>query len=221
MVIEARNYTKIRVLLYLRRVASEAISSELGEHWAWQAPAVIALYTNTNAASLYTILKRWRSNTWGYVDAKYFEPEQMQDGRPHWLYKINAKGQAYLDRLHKWYKAEAEVKAELEKDWLEVHDGILLPWRNLSIRGIAWHIKPSESATCIRWPFKTRHDAHIIYAFGGSYRVSDIQEAVYMARTVFHIPPSDECLMEARSLQDKYVRDALIKQAKAAGLEAR
>ncbi len=121
MVIEVRNHTKIRVLLYLKAVSisttekSDFFPYGMGGSYAWRTPATIAWHTGVNVASLYVILKRWRNNKWGYADARYFTADQMEDGRPHWLYKINAKGIAYLNRLHKWYKAEKEVKIALSE----------------------------------------------------------------------------------------------------------
>jgi len=218
MVIEARNYTKVRVLLYLRDRLLEVQDDDVfGGSWAWRAPATIARGTGVIEASLYVILKRWRENTWGYVEAKHFTAEQMADGRPHWLYRINAKGQAYLNRLHKWYKYEEQAKAELEKHYQEnddTHDQF-----NLEPRCISWHIKPSKWATHIEWPFVTKRDAGPAMWHMNGYVVADLEEAVALARSLFKVMPSKECIERARAWQNAYVQEALEKIAQGAGYE--
>ena len=69
---------------------------------AWQASATIANETGCNLASLYTILKRWRSNTWGYADYKILTAADMPtvenftsmttDSYPHREGPFGAKG---------------------------------------------------------------------------------------------------------------------------------
>ena len=217
MVIEARNHTKIRVLLYLRDrlLESQESADDFGGAWCWRAPATIAFDTGVNAASLYVIMKRWRENTWGYADARYFSADQMTDGRPHWLYRINAKGLSYLNRLHKWYMAEDEVKAELAEYQREIGSD-MVPWR-LVPRCIAWHIKPSTWTTVINWPFASKHDTHPAKWFMKGYEVANIEEAVYTARAVFRIIPSNECIERAKAIQNHFVQEALEKLATGAG----
>lgn len=217
MVIEVRNHTKIRVLLYLRDrlLESQESADDFGGAWCWRAPSTIAHDTGVNVASLYIIMKRWRENKWGYADGRYFSADQMTDGRPHWLYKINAKGLSYLNRLHKWYKSEEEIKAELVEH--EKIYGFDYNDFDLSPRRIAWHIKPSEWTTVINWPFASKHDTHPAKWFMKGYEVADIEEAVYTARVVFRIKPSNECIERAMAIQNAYVQDALKKLATGAG----
>lgn len=220
MVIEARNHTKVRVLLYLRDrlLESQENADDYGGAWCWRAPTTIAFDTGVKASSLYIIMKRWRNNKWGYADARYFTADQMEDGRPHWLYRINAKGLSYLNRLHKWYGAEAEVKAELEKYQLDnLCD--MIPWR-IAPRCIAWHVKPSEWTTLITWPFE--HECDVKYAkwFMKGYEAANIEEAVYIVRSIFNITPKKECIDRAMLVQNHFVQDALNKLAAGADFDA-
>jgi len=50
------------------------------------------------------------------------------------------------------------------------------------------------------------------------YEVTDIEEAVYMARIIFGITPSTECLAEAKATQDYWVKKAITELATEAGL---
>ena len=164
---------------------------------------------------MYIIIKRWRENKWGYVDGRYFSADQMTDGRPHWLYKINAKGLSYLNRLHKWYKSEEEIKAELVEH--EKIYGFDYNDFDLSPRCIAWHIKPSEWTTVINWPFASKHDTHPAKWFMKGYEVTDLEEAVYMVRSIFNISPKKECIDRAIQVQNHFIQDALKKLAAGAG----
>lgn len=214
MDIEVRNYTKVRVLFHLKKASSEAASATC-ERLAWQAPASIANSTGVNVASLYIILKRWRSNTWGYVEALHFNAEQMADLRPHWLYKINTKGLAYLTRLHKWYEPLEAVLASVAL-YEEQHEDYC--GRDIIPRVIEWHVKPSEMATCIEWPFRGKADTHPAMAwFPNCLRVKSLEEASNMASVVFGITPSKECLRMARAWQNHYVQEELDKLAQGAG----
>jgi len=232
MEIEARNYTKIRVLLYLRDRATEAgeghtsdfssmggpaatFIEPYGEAWCWRAPATIAFDTGVNVASLYTILKRWRNNTWGHAEGRHFNALQMEDSRPHWLYRINAKGLSYLARLHRWYKPLEEVKASLVK-YQEDMCCDYIPW-HLAPRVISWHIKPSEWATHIHWPFAREADAGNAMWHMHGYEVANIDEAVHTARAIFGIMPSKECLAEAKRKEQFHIKRALNKLAADAG----
>ena len=217
MVIEARNHTKIRVLLYLndRFLESKEKNADYGGGWCWRTPATIAFDTGVNVASLYVILKRWRNNKWGYADARYFTADQMEDSRPHWLYRINTKGIAYLNRLHKWYKAEDEVKTALSKYQMGT-DCDFIPW-NLHIRCIAWHIKPSEWTTVITWPFESATDVKYAKWFMKGYEATDLEEAVHMVRSIFNINPKKECIDRAIQVQNYFIKDALNKLASGAG----
>ena len=189
-----------------------------GEGEAWQAPPDIANHTGVNVASLYIILKRWRENTWGYADGKYFNAQQMTDSRPHWLYKINAKGQAYLNRLPKWYEPLEAVLAEVV-NYKEHHEDYCP--HDLTPRRIAWHTKPSEWVTYIQWPSKSKGDAHYAMWYMGGYSVADMQEAIFTTKAVFGITPSQECLEVAKEIEGHFVKTALEKLATGAGLEVK
>lgn len=220
--IEARNHTKVRALLYLNDRFLEATEENIwhgGSH-TWRAPATIARDTGVNEASLRILLKRWRSASWGYVEALHFNALQMADKRPHWLYRINSRGQAYLARLHRWYKAEAEVKAELEAYYNEIGYDLSLDLFNqgkLEPRCIGWHIKPSKMITIIRYPFERKSDAHFAVWYMHGFEVGNIEEAVFVARSVFHIKPTKECLTQAEGWQDSFVKEALEELASSAG----
>ena len=214
MEIEVRNYTKIRVLLYLKELATQAAEGyPFNEAHAWQTPADIAANTGVNVNSLYIILKRWRTHTWGYADGQHFTAEQMADFRPHWLYKINAKGNAYLARLHKWYEPLTDVLAAAAA-YTEQHGEDCK--QAIAPHCICWHIKPSEWVIRITWPFESSSDASRVMTFGG-YRVKDINKAVSMARVVFRLMPSRECLARATELQNHSVKEGLDKLAARAG----
>ena len=227
MDIEPRNYTKVRVLLHLQDMAIDALKGRpssvdkeghewgfepMGEASAWRCPVSIAYATGVNSASLYVILKRWREHHWGYVSGIHFSAEQMNDSRPHWLYKINAKGESYLARLSKWYKYIAEAQAaNIAEGDCDTYDMRHMP------RCLSWHVKPSEWATNIQWPFARKYDCGYAVWHMMGYEVANADEAVYMARSVYGIKPSKECLEQALQYEQMWVKDALDKLAKNAG----
>jgi len=210
---EIRNSLKVKTLTYLKECFN---SGRLAEHFAWRTPAEMAMALDVNGDSLRVILKRWRSNSWGYVDGKYFTGEQTEDSRPHWFYKINNKGLAYMARLPKWYKSLDELAtwwSELDEDGCQT-----LPFHKKGLKSIGWHIAPSEMVTVIRWPFQTAVDTYSAFGFSEfGIRCESLKEAAGMARAVFHVEPSVECLTQAKAYQDEYVEAGLKKLASDAG----
>jgi len=91
-----RNYTKVKVLLFLNKSAGYLFST-----------SAIAEGANVNIGSLYVLLARW--SKWNYVHC-----DNRWSDKAHKLYSIGASGKAYLRALPKWFGLFNEAVAEVE-----------------------------------------------------------------------------------------------------------
>lgn len=200
--IPVRNFTKIRVLLYLKRMYDCYLGGRsFGEYVAWVSIPELATGTESSAATLRVIMPRWASHNW-YVYSHTFRPEVMSDRRQHTFYRIGPKGLSYLERLHKWYEYESRVRDLV--DILE--DGT----NELQVRYIVWPAFPGArqagEAVGLTWPFETDKDATVWR--GASYiKVDNPDQAVSVAEKLFDTQVSDRCLDQAIEIQKHIAKE--------------
>ncbi len=209
--IPVKNFLKVRVLLFLNRQKESVLKEGIGNHWAWCAIPDIALGIGLSKdhrarpGSLYVVIPRWANNPWGYVDSYSFTAAQMPDSRPHTFYRINAKGEAYLRRLDKWYGYIKEAQAALD-DSKEDSIPMLYPIR------MHWPAYPGsrQDGVWIMWPFTSKRDAGPCFLQRSKefMFVEDIDEALNVARGLFHIEPKQECVNYALAIQKHYAEKA-------------
>ena len=221
-----RNSFKVRVLYYLSQLMQEI--DKCGESVAWETAADISRNAGVNYKSAYVLLPRWREASWGYVDGMHVKGELCEDGRPHWFYRINARGLSWLTRCRKWYvgydQAIKMVEARLNSDeWAPT----------LEMRRVGWHIYGHSGNQCmyagpdtlvynhtvvLEWPFKDKTDAHVYYYPAETdkrmFVVPDIKYALAIIRKRYEVEPARECLDRAVKLQESLLVGAVEYSAK-------
>jgi len=118
-----RNFVKVKSLYYLwmLKVAYDNVP-EFPYRRSMAMASDIAKWAKVNVKSLRVLLARWREASWGYVDAGWFPGECTNDGRGHWVYRLNNRGVHYLDSVNKWYSRSKEAKEETLNSGLLVHN---------------------------------------------------------------------------------------------------
>ena len=159
-----KNFTKVKALFYLLilQVSYDAEPSFTYRRTMASA-SDIAKWSDNNVKSLRVLLARWRAASWGYVDAGYFPPECCHNGRGHWLYRLNAKGKQYVERVDAWYPRATEAKEAVINSGLLVHDettgeDLFKGFPKEVLAPIVWQPEGSLLDVTLSYPFTYKAD---------------------------------------------------------------